>query len=191
MDLITIIETLGDGPVLALGGVAVGAAFGFAAQRSRFCLRAASIEFFHGHVGQKVAIWLMAFATAVVWTQAFILLGRPDVSEARQLAQRGSLSGAVIGGLIFSAGMIMTRGCASRLLGCRRAWPSLSPRPCCHACDWLGAGRPRRRKSDSQTCAWCQHQGRSDRSPAGRHRRHEQRQILGVLERRPAFSQEA
>jgi uncharacterized membrane protein YedE/YeeE len=116
VDLITIIETLGEGPVLALGGVAVGAAFGFAAQRSRFCLRAASIEFFHGHVGQKVAIWLMAFATAVVWTQGFILLGLLDVSEARQLAQRGSLSGAIIGGLMFGAGMIMTRGCASRLL---------------------------------------------------------------------------
>lgn len=102
--------------MLALAGVAVGAAFGFAAQRSRFCLRAAAIEFFHGHVGQKVAIWLMAFATAVVWTQGFILMGLLDVSEARQLAQRGSLSGAIVGGLMFGAGMIMTRGCASRLL---------------------------------------------------------------------------
>ncbi|MBK5956906.1 lipocalin [Rhodoplanes elegans] len=116
MDLITIIEQVGEGPTLALAGVAVGAAFGFAAQRSRFCLRAASIEFFHGEVGQKVAIWLMAFATAVVWTQAFILMGLLDVSEARQLAQRGSLSGAILGGLMFGAGMIMTRGCASRLL---------------------------------------------------------------------------
>ncbi|CAL8981659.1 hypothetical protein RHODGE_RHODGE_01745 [Rhodoplanes serenus] len=116
MDATVIIDRLGEGPVLTLGGIAVGAAFGFAAQRSRFCLRAASIEFFHGHVGQKVAVWLMAFATAVVWTQAFILLDLLDVSEARQLAQRGSLSGAIIGGLMFGAGMIMTRGCASRLL---------------------------------------------------------------------------
>jgi uncharacterized membrane protein YedE/YeeE len=39
-----------------------------------------------------------------------------DVSTSRQLAARGSLSGALAGGLLFGAGMIMTRGCASRLL---------------------------------------------------------------------------
>ncbi len=115
-DLTALLDALGEGPALAAGGALIGAAFGFAAQRSRFCLRAASIEFWHGHVGQKVAIWLMAFATAVVWTQGFILLGLLDVSEARQLAQRGSLSGAAIGGLMFGAGMIMTRGCVARLL---------------------------------------------------------------------------
>ena len=116
MDLTRAIEGIGEGSVLAWGGLAIGAAFGFAAQRSRFCLRAAAIEFWHGHVEQKVAVWLMAFSTAVIWTQAFILLDFLDVSEARQLAQRGSLSGAIIGGLMFGSGMIMTRGCASRLL---------------------------------------------------------------------------
>jgi len=39
-----------------------------------------------------------------------------DVSEARPLAATGSMSGAIIGGLIFGAGMILARGCASRLL---------------------------------------------------------------------------
>jgi len=39
-----------------------------------------------------------------------------DVSTARQLASTGSLSGAIIGGLMFGAGMIFARGCASRLL---------------------------------------------------------------------------
>lgn len=107
---------IGEGRGLAIGGALIGAGFGFAAQRSRFCLRAATIEFWHGHVGQKVAIWLMAFSTAVVWTQAFILLDLLNVSEARQLAQRGSLSGAAIGGLMFGTGMILTRGCISRLL---------------------------------------------------------------------------
>ena len=34
----------------------------------------------------------------------------------RQLANRGSLSGALVGGLLFGVGMVMTRGCASRLL---------------------------------------------------------------------------
>jgi len=61
-------------------------------------------------------VWLLAFATAVVAVQAMVLLGCLDVSSARQPATRGSLSGALIGGLLFGLGMVMTRGCASRLL---------------------------------------------------------------------------
>ena len=53
MDLTRAIEGIGEGSVLAWGGLAIGAAFGFAAQRSRFCLRAAAIEFWHGHVEQQ------------------------------------------------------------------------------------------------------------------------------------------
>jgi len=48
--------------------------------------------------------------------QGLILAGWLDVSGVRQLANRGSLSGALVGGLLFGVGMIMTRGCASRLL---------------------------------------------------------------------------
>ena len=116
MNLATILEQYGDGPILATGGALIGALFGFTAQRSRFCLRAAVIEFWHRQLGEKLAVWLLAFSSAVVGVQALILLGALDVSNARQLAARGSLSGALIGGLLFGAGMIMTRGCASRLL---------------------------------------------------------------------------
>lgn len=48
--------------------------------------------------------------------QALGLAGLIDVSGARQLAVRGSISGALVGGLLFGAGMVMARGCASRLL---------------------------------------------------------------------------
>jgi uncharacterized membrane protein YedE/YeeE len=116
MNLSAILERYGDGGVLASGGVVIGMLFGFFAQRSKFCLRAAVIEFWHRRLGEKLSVWLLAFSTAVVGVQLLILLGGLDVSTARQLAARGSLSGALIGGLLFGAGMIMTRGCASRLL---------------------------------------------------------------------------
>jgi uncharacterized membrane protein YedE/YeeE len=45
-----------------------------------------------------------------------IVMGLLDISSARQISARGSLSGAAIGGLLFGVGMVMTRGCASRLL---------------------------------------------------------------------------
>jgi uncharacterized membrane protein YedE/YeeE len=116
VDLASLVEHWGEPALLTAAGLGVGIMFGAFAQRSRFCLRAASLEFWHGHIGQKVAVWLLAFSTAVVWTQGFILLGILDVTDARQLATRGSLSGAIIGGLMFGAGMVLTRGCASRLL---------------------------------------------------------------------------
>ena len=90
--------------------------FGFSAQRSKFCLRSAVIEFWHHRMGEKLSVWLLAFSSAVVAVQLLIHWSALDVSAARQLSSKGSLSGAIVGGLLFGAGMIMTRGCASRLL---------------------------------------------------------------------------
>jgi uncharacterized membrane protein YedE/YeeE len=116
MDLGAWIERAEEARVLAVGGLAVGVLFGFFAQRSRFCLRAAVIEFWRGQPGEKLAVWLLAFSAAVVAVQALVTAGWADVSMARQFAVRGSVSGALVGGLLFGAGMVMTRGCASRLL---------------------------------------------------------------------------
>ncbi|MGL4495256.1 MAG: YeeE/YedE family protein [Beijerinckiaceae bacterium] len=110
------IESWGEASVLAVAGLMIGVLFGALAQRSRFCLRAAVIEFSRGRLGPKLAVWLLAFATALASAQALIGLGWLDVAQARQLASEGSISGAVIGGLLFGIGMVMTRGCASRLL---------------------------------------------------------------------------
>lgn len=116
MNLASILERYGDSIVLAIGGLVIGLLFGFFAQRSRFCMRAAAIEFWHGKFGEKLAVWLLAFSSAVVAVQCLILSNALDVSSTRQLASRGSLSGALIGGLLFGVGMILSRGCASRLL---------------------------------------------------------------------------
>lgn len=110
------IDWLGEGVVLTLGSLIVGLSFGILAQRSRFCLRAAVIEFFRGSIGSSVSVWLLAFFAAVSATQILIAVDLLEISEARQLASVGSLSGAIFGGLMFGMGMVMARGCASRLL---------------------------------------------------------------------------
>lgn len=110
------IEQFGEASVLGIGGACIGLMFGFFAQRSKFCLRAAVIEFWHRKFGEKLSVWLLAFASAVVVIQVMILTHAVDLSNARQLATTGSISGALIGGLLFGIGMILTRGCASRLL---------------------------------------------------------------------------
>jgi len=116
MDWQHVIDRLGEPGTLAAAGLAIGFAFGFLAQRSRFCLRSAVIEFSRNLVGGKLTVWLFAFASAVIGTQALVLLGAFDASDARQIAARGSLSGAAIGGALFGVGMILARGCSSRLL---------------------------------------------------------------------------
>ncbi|ACB36028.1 protein of unknown function DUF395 YeeE/YedE [Leptothrix cholodnii SP-6] len=103
------------GSVTALGA-AIGLLFGFFAHRSRFCLRSAVIEFARHTREGKLTVWLFTFSTAVLLTQLFVVLGWLDVSGARQLSARGSLSGAAIGGAMFGTGMILARGCSSRLM---------------------------------------------------------------------------
>ena len=116
MNLASLLETWGDSNVLAMAGAFVGFIFGFAAQRTRFCARAAVIECCEGKAGDRFSVWWLAFGACLVGVQALVLFGWLKPADARYIAQPGSLSGAVLGGLCFGAGMILTRGCASRLL---------------------------------------------------------------------------
>ena len=111
-----LLETFGEGTILTTLGLIVGIVFGAAAYQSRFCLRAATVEVADGQWGGRFAIWLVAFFSALFAVQLAITLGWLNVVDARQLANVGSMSGAVIGGLMFGIGMILARGCASRLL---------------------------------------------------------------------------
>lgn len=111
-----LINQFGETGASLVVGAAIGVLFGFFAHRSRFCLRSAVIEFSRGTHEGKLTAWLFTFSSAVLLTQAFILLGWLNVDDARQLAARGSLSGAAVGGAMFGAGMILARGCSSRLL---------------------------------------------------------------------------
>lgn len=110
------VARFGDDWVSFAGGLSLGALFGAVAQRSRFCLRAATIDFWRGSLTARVAVWALAFSAAVVATQLMMRAGLLETASIRQLNQRGSLSGALIGGAMFGVGMVLTRGCASRLL---------------------------------------------------------------------------
>ena len=121
MDLVYLSETLGDDGAAQVAGVLVGLVFGAAAQSSRFCLRSATMEFWRGGVtsksfGPQTSVWLLAFFTTLAGTQALIFGGLLDPASIRQINAAGTLSGAIAGGAIFGLGMILARGCASRLL---------------------------------------------------------------------------
>jgi uncharacterized membrane protein YedE/YeeE len=109
-------DVLTDTQKLALGGFVVGLLFGFCAQKSRFCLRSACLEFWRGALGEKFAIWLLVFGAALASVQGLMLAGLLPIQGIRQLETPGTMSGAVLGGLMFGVGMILARGCASRVL---------------------------------------------------------------------------
>lgn len=120
MDLTTALtalsERVGDPAAALIAGLATGAAFGLAAQRSGFCLRSAAVETVRGHPGPRAAIWLLAVGAAILSAQAARMAGLFDSEAAQLMGFAGSWSGAAIGGLIFGAGMVLARGCSGRLL---------------------------------------------------------------------------
>lgn len=116
MNFEDLITRFGEEHLLLLGGLVIGIIFGIAAQQSRFCIRAATMEVAHGRPGDRLGIWLITFSIALIATQLLILGGFFDTNGLRQFSNRGSLSGAIIGGLIFGVGMALSRACSGRML---------------------------------------------------------------------------
>ncbi len=102
-------------PVLAsviLGGL-LGLIFGAAAQASRFCLRRGLVA--SEDRGRALGTWLTGLLVAILGTQVVVGLGLVDFSEHRLHAAALPAVAIVVGGLLFGAGMVLTRGCVSRL----------------------------------------------------------------------------
>ncbi|MGH1454375.1 MAG: YeeE/YedE family protein [Paracoccaceae bacterium] len=92
--------------------LAIGVAFGILAQITRFCFR----RMIDGSDRKQAAgVWLMALATAVTGTQIAVAQGLITFDDHRFMAADLPWLAIVTGGLAFGAGMILTRGCVSRL----------------------------------------------------------------------------
>ncbi|SMR71277.1 Sulphur transport [Aliiroseovarius halocynthiae] len=108
-------ETLTPRTASILFGLGLGAAFGVLAELTRFCLRRGVIG--SGTDGrQALAVWLTALAVAVIGTQGAVMAGWVEFSGHRYHAPTLPILSLVVGGLMFGAGMVMTRGCLSRLV---------------------------------------------------------------------------
>jgi uncharacterized membrane protein YedE/YeeE len=107
-------ETLTPRGASVILGLMIGLAFGVLAEGTRFCLR-------RGLVGPKaerkpaLALWAVALATALIGTQAAVAAGWISFGDHRLLAADLPWAAILLGGLAFGAGMVLTRGCASRL----------------------------------------------------------------------------
>jgi uncharacterized membrane protein YedE/YeeE len=90
----------------------LGAGFGLLAERTQFCFR-------RSLVGENrraaMGVWLTALAAALIGTQAAVHAGLISFAEHRFMTADLPWLAIVTGGLLFGAGMVLARGCASRL----------------------------------------------------------------------------
>ncbi|MCY0150552.1 YeeE/YedE family protein [Hoeflea sp. G2-23] len=116
MDLVPLIDLVGEPHTALIGGLVLGLAFGIFAQRSQYCTRSAVLSAMGEGDLKPLATWAAGFAAAILAVQ--LLLGGDliNVDETRFFSTAQSLSGAIIGGLLFGVGMVLARGCVSRLL---------------------------------------------------------------------------
>jgi len=95
-------------------GLVIGAVFGIAAQVSRFCLRRA-IAGESEERGSAGATWMVALASAIIGFFLASRWGYVDLGGHRYLDPELPFLAIILGGVAFGAGMVLTRGCASRL----------------------------------------------------------------------------
>jgi uncharacterized membrane protein YedE/YeeE len=62
-----------------------------------------------------MGVWLTALAVAVIGTQALVAAGMISFADHRFMVSGMPVMAIVVGGLLFGAGMVLTRGCVSRL----------------------------------------------------------------------------
>lgn len=95
-------------------GAVLGVLFGALALVSGFCLRRA-IAGDREERAPALGLWLVALASAVVGTQAAVRTGLIGFADHRLLAADLPVLAVLLGGLLFGTGMVLARGCASRL----------------------------------------------------------------------------
>ena len=108
--------TLDTNAQVALAAFAIGAAFGGLARWSGFCLRGAVEDALTAPNAPRLRGFLAAMVVGLVVTQALVLLGRLDLSKAIVLPGSLFWGGALLGGVMFGVGMVLTGGCGTRLL---------------------------------------------------------------------------
>lgn len=105
-------ETLTAPQVTVFFALAIGVFFGFLGERTKFCFRRSLV----GDDRRAAAgVWATALAVALIGTQTAVALELISFDDHRFMATELPVLAVVVGGLMFGAGMILTRGCVSRL----------------------------------------------------------------------------
>jgi uncharacterized membrane protein YedE/YeeE len=101
---------------VALAAFGVGVAFGAVARWSGFCLRGAVEDVLTKPGAPRARGFVLAIVVGLVAVQALVFAGELDLSKAVVLPTSLFWGGALLGGLMFGVGMVLTGGCGTRML---------------------------------------------------------------------------
>jgi uncharacterized membrane protein YedE/YeeE len=101
---------------VALAAFGVGMAFGAVGRWSGFCLRGAVEDVLTKPDAPRARGFLLAIVVGLVAVQALVFFGKLDLSKAVVLPTSLFWGGALLGGLMFGVGMVLTGGCGTRML---------------------------------------------------------------------------
>lgn len=107
-------ETLTPRQASVIFGLGLGFVFGVLAERTGFCLRRGLVGPAEERAG-ALGLWMLALGVALVGTQGAVAAGWISFADHRFLAGDLPVLAVLAGGAMFGAGMVLTRGCASRL----------------------------------------------------------------------------
>ena len=129
IDIAEIRELYGANTLVLSAGFLLGIAFGFIVERSGFCLRSAILQMIKPGKSKPVQTvqFLVAILVALVLTQASAAYFSIDLGQSIYISSPIRLVALIAGGALFGVGMILTRGCISRVLvlsatGNLRSW---------------------------------------------------------------------
>jgi len=95
---------------------AIGAVFGFVANRTNFCTMGAVSDVVNMGDWGRMRMWALAIAIAILGTTALQALGLFDASKSFYTGNRLIWLSNLVGGLAFGIGMTLASGCGSKTL---------------------------------------------------------------------------
>src|SRR5664280_40135 len=95
---------------------AIAVAFGWVAQRTRFCTMGAVTDLVITGDWTRMRMWLAAAGTAIVGFNAMVFLGWVQADNSIYAGPRVIWLSALAGGLMFGVGMVLASGCTSKNL---------------------------------------------------------------------------
>lgn len=98
------------------GGFALAFVFGFVAHRTHFCAMGAVADVVGMGHWDRMRMWVLAMATAMLGTSALVGLGLIDTAKTIYTAPRLPWLSALVGGAAFGFGMVLASGCGSKTL---------------------------------------------------------------------------
>jgi len=94
----------------------IALAFGFIAQRARFCTMGAITDLVITGDWTRMRMWFVAAGTAVIGFNLMVFLGWVRAESSIYSGPRVIWLSAIVGGLLFGAGMVLASGCTSKNL---------------------------------------------------------------------------